>query len=96
MLIGYEAALGVHAIDEPFDLAPGGAFTNWLHEQRGIASSLNWAAEIERTTPDGESPIEEFFRLLDNYRRETRSASTSRAGKADPPGIEFMQNTFVA
>ncbi|MFG3001377.1 hypothetical protein [Streptomyces sp. NPDC048340] len=71
VLTGYRVALGVHAIDEPFDFWPEERFTQWLHERRGTSSSLGWAAEIERTTPPDSTPIAEFFRLIDAYRAES-------------------------
>ncbi|MFJ3835469.1 hypothetical protein ACIPY6_08110 [Streptomyces sp. NPDC090054] len=89
VLTGYRVALGVHAIDESFDFWPEERFTKWLHERRGTSSSLGWAAEIERTTPPDSTPIEEFFRLLDEYRRvavsQTPNTSMSRF-----PGIEYI------
>ncbi|MFF0478898.1 barstar family protein [Streptomyces sp. NPDC004284] len=95
LLIGYRVALGVHAIDEPFDFWPEGRFTQWLHERRGTAGSLSWAAEIERTTPPESTPVAEFFQLLDAFRREAVQKPTPVAEAADFAGIEFMENTFV-
>ncbi|WP_078626290.1 barstar family protein [Streptomyces sp. NRRL S-241] len=95
LLIGYRVALGVHAIDEPFDFWPEEGFTRWLHERRGATGSLGWAAEIERTTPAGSTPVEEFFRLLDDYRRDAASKPAPSTAKARFPGIEYMGNTFV-
>ncbi|MGW6602232.1 hypothetical protein [Streptomyces sp. NPDC055036] len=76
LLAGYRAALGVHGIEEPFALWPEDDFNRWLQEQRGIASSLTWAAEIKRNTPVGSTPVEEFFRLLDAYWGESSQNST--------------------
>ncbi|MHC0432545.1 barstar family protein [Streptomyces sp. O3] len=91
MLIGYQVALGVHSIDDPCDFWHGGAFSQWLGTHLGGTSPLGWAADIERNTPDGSTPVEEFFRLLDAYRSETaQAAATTRL-----PGIEYMVNTFV-
>ncbi|MFE0178710.1 hypothetical protein ACFWZ2_41050 [Streptomyces sp. NPDC059002] len=70
ILVGYRVALGVHDVEEPFPFWPENAFTDWLHEQKGMSSSLGWAAEITRTTPDGATPLSEFFRLLDAYRAQ--------------------------
>ncbi len=95
LLTGYRVALGVHAIDEPFDFWPQGRFTQWLHESRGTSSALGWAAEIERTTPADSTPVEEFFRLLDDYRRHAALKPTPNISKAGFPGIEYMGNTFV-
>ncbi|MFF4319552.1 barstar family protein [Streptomyces sp. NPDC001568] len=95
LLTGYRVALGVHAIDEPFDFWPEERFTQWLHESRGTSSSLSWAAEIERTTPADSNPVEEFFRLLDDYRRHAASKPTPSTSTAGFPGIEYMGNTFV-
>ncbi|GAA1385803.1 hypothetical protein GCM10009639_08780 [Kitasatospora putterlickiae] len=69
MLIGYQVALGVHSIDEPFDFWPDGPFSTWLWRRIGGSSSLGWAAEIERLTPDGATSVEEFFRLLGEFRQ---------------------------
>ncbi|ARE76137.1 hypothetical protein B6R96_21090 [Streptomyces sp. Sge12] len=90
LLVGYRVALGVHAIDEPFDFWPEEGFTRWLHERRGATSSLSWAAEIERTTPADSTPVEEFFRLLDDYRRDAASKPAPSTSKARFPGIEYM------
>ncbi|MDP9841866.1 hypothetical protein J2853_001077 [Streptosporangium lutulentum] len=30
ILIGYATALSVHGVDEPFELSPGGPFSEWL------------------------------------------------------------------
>ncbi|MFZ3470868.1 barstar family protein [Streptomyces sp. 4.24] len=95
LLTGYRVALGVHAIDEPFDFWPEERFTTWLHESRGTSSSLGWAAEIERTTPPDSTPIEEFFRLLDEYRHPADSKTTPSISTSGFPGIEYMGNTFV-
>lgn len=74
VLTGYRVALGVHSIDEPFDFWPEDAFTHWLHTRRSTPSSLNWAAEIERETPVGSTPLQEFFRLLDEFRSQAPSS----------------------
>ncbi|MFE5491813.1 barstar family protein [Streptomyces virginiae] len=95
ILIGYQAALGVHSIGEPFDFWPDGHFTQWLREHHGISSSLGWAAEIERNTPDGSTPVEEFFRLLGDYRRQAAWKPTPDTSMSRFPGIEYMGNTFV-
>lgn len=70
ILIGYRVALGVHAIDEPFPFWPGEGFARWLLERHGMSGAIGWAAEIERRTPDGSTPVDEFFRLLDEYRSD--------------------------
>ncbi|MET7276569.1 hypothetical protein ABZS59_36275 [Streptomyces flaveolus] len=70
ILIGYRVALGVHSIDEPFAFWPEADFTRWLREKHGISSSLGWAAEIESRTTAETTPVDEFFRLLDGYRRD--------------------------
>lgn len=95
VLTGYRVALGVHAIDEPFDFWPEERFTQWLHERRGTSSSLGWAAEIERATPPDSTPVAEFFQLLDAFRREAVQKPAPSAVTAGFPGIEFMENTFV-
>ncbi|MFM9444635.1 barstar family protein [Streptomyces acidiscabies] len=95
MLTGYRVALGVHSIDEPWALWPEDDFSRWLREYRGITSSLTWAAEIERDTPDGSTPVEEFFRLLDAYRSDTSHAPGQATATTRLPGVEYMINTFV-
>ncbi|MBT2479449.1 barstar family protein [Streptomyces sp. ISL-94] len=95
VLTGYRVALGVHAIDEPFDFWPEERFTQWLHERRGTPSSLGWAAEIERSTPPDSTPVAEFFQLLDAFRREAATQSAPDGRTTRLPGIEFMANTFV-
>lgn len=95
MLTGYRVALGVHSIDEPWAFWPEDDFSRWLCEYRGIASSLTWAAEIERNTPDGSTPVEEFFRLLDVYRSDAAQNPEPTATTTRLPGIEYMTNTFV-
>ncbi|MFD7018519.1 barstar family protein [Streptomyces sp. NPDC059928] len=93
MLLGYQIAISVHSTDEPFNFW---AFSQWLRKRLGSNStSLGWAADIERTTPDGSTPVDEFFRLLDDYRRDTARESAPDARTAGSPGIEFMDNTFV-
>ncbi|MFI1584661.1 hypothetical protein [Embleya sp. NPDC020630] len=91
ILIGYRIALGVHAVDEPFDFWPEGSFARWLEQHLGHHSALGWASEIERVTPDGSSPVEEFFRLLDRYRAESTSPTFAPQPQPQPqpqPRIE--------
>jgi hypothetical protein len=88
ILFGYRVALGVHAIDEPFDFWPEDDFTQWLREHHGISSSLGWAAEIERRTPTNSKPVDEFFRLLDDFRRGAARELAPDATTARLPGIE--------
>ncbi|MFD9100551.1 barstar family protein [Streptomyces virginiae] len=95
VLIGYQAALGVHSIGEPFDFWPDGRFAQWLCDQHAVSASMGWAAEIERTTPDGSTPVEEFFRLLGDYRRHAALSPTPSTSMNRFPGIEYMGNTFV-
>ncbi|MGW2478121.1 barstar family protein [Streptomyces sp. NPDC001665] len=95
ILTGYRVALGVHSIDEPWAFWPEEDFSRWLREHRGIASSLTWAAEIERNTPDGSTPVDEFFRLLDAYRSDAAQNPAPTATATRLPGVEYMINTFV-
>ncbi|MFI0982030.1 hypothetical protein ACH4SP_34105 [Streptomyces sp. NPDC021093] len=74
MLVGYQVALGVHSIDEPFPFRGEGPFSQWLCQHFGRPSSLNWATQIERETPDGASPVERFFRLLDEFRSQEHNS----------------------
>ncbi|MEV6727066.1 hypothetical protein AB0M94_39870 [Streptomyces xanthochromogenes] len=76
LLVGYRVALSIHSIDEPFAFWPEEHFTQWLSEHHGMSSSVGWATEIERNTPDGSPPIEEFFRLLDAFSSSVTDSST--------------------
>ncbi|GCD97834.1 hypothetical protein [Embleya hyalina] len=91
ILIGYRIALGVHAVDEPFDFWPEGAFAQWLRQHLEQHSSLGWASEIERVTPDGSSPVEEFFRLLDRYRAESVSPTSGPRWRTDHPAMRAVR-----
>ncbi|MEU3074254.1 barstar family protein [Streptomyces laurentii] len=95
MLIGYQVALGVHSIDDPCDFWHGGVFSQWLGTRLGGNSPLGWAADIERNTPDGSTPVEEFFHLLDAYRSDVAQNPTPPDTTIRLPGIEYMINTFV-
>jgi hypothetical protein len=76
MLFGYRIALEVHDIDEPFDFWPDGPFTEWLCRRLGRASSLSWAAQIEReASPAGGEALAMFFELLDKYQATKADAS---------------------
>ncbi|MFJ4843169.1 barstar family protein [Streptomyces sp. NPDC088746] len=95
ILTGYNVALSVQFAPGPVTPWPEEDFIHWLHKHYGISSSLTWAAEIERHTPAGSTAVDEFFRLLERFRRET----AEKPGWQDPadrmPGIEYMSNTFV-
>ncbi|MFE2303531.1 barstar family protein [Streptomyces sp. NPDC059445] len=95
LLVGYRVALAVHGIDESFAFWPEDDFNRWLQEQRGIANSLTWAAEIERNTPADSTPFEEFFRLLNTYRSEATQNPASSPASTPSLGREYMDNTFV-
>lgn len=95
MLGGYQIALGVHSIDEPFPFWGDGPFSQWLCQHFGRPSSLNWATQIEQETSDGSTPVEEFFRLLDDYRRHAAVEPKPSTSESGFPGIEYMGNTFV-
>ncbi|MFF0706368.1 barstar family protein [Streptomyces tendae] len=95
ILTGYRVALAVHSADEPFAFWPEEDFINWLHEHYGTSSSLTWAAEIERHTPADSTPVDEFFRLLDHFRRDITRKPASHGTWDRLPGIEYMSNTFV-
>ncbi|MFF4739931.1 barstar family protein [Streptomyces sp. NPDC001262] len=95
MLVGYRVALGVHSVDEPFDFWSDGPFSQWLGQQLGCSSSLGWAAGIERATPEGATPVDEFFRLLDRYRRETVQQPAHSTGMNEDLSLRLMSDTFV-
>ncbi|MFI9724352.1 hypothetical protein ACIHFE_32745 [Streptomyces sp. NPDC052396] len=91
ILIGYRAALGVHSISGPFDFWPEDGFVQWLWKRYGRRSSLGWAAEIERATPARSTPVEEFFRLLDQYRMEQAQPSPRPQTPAMHPGLQAVR-----
>lgn len=96
MLMGYQVALGVNSINEPCDFWHGGAFSKWLGTRLGGTGPLGWAADIERNTPAGSTPVDEFFRLLDAYRSDASHASAQAAAATTRlPGSEYTINTFV-
>ncbi|MFF3174693.1 barstar family protein [Streptomyces sp. NPDC057900] len=95
LLTGYRAALGAHGAEEDFAFRPEGDFNRWLQEWRGADSSRGWVADIERDTPEGSTPVEEFFRLLDAYRSELAEDPARIPPSNRFPGIEYMDNTFV-
>ncbi|CAM5230303.1 hypothetical protein GCM10010329_80140 [Streptomyces spiroverticillatus] len=95
ILVGYQVALGVHSVDEHFPFWGDGPFNQWLCEHFGRPSSLNWATQIEQETSDGATPVEEFFRLLDAYRRHAASEQKPSTSASGRPGIEYMGDTFV-
>ncbi|WP_246212906.1 hypothetical protein [Streptomyces abyssomicinicus] len=74
MLMGYRIALNPHGVDEDWPFwSPGkpGLFTDWLWRRLGEHSSLGWAAEIERQAQAaGQSAMDLFFSLFDEYRAE--------------------------
>jgi hypothetical protein len=70
LLVGYDAALKIHRIDERFDLWPTGPFADWLYWRFGWGMACGWATAIEQHA-DGE-PLEVFFQLLDDYRADRR------------------------
>jgi hypothetical protein len=74
MLLGYRIALNSHGVDENWPFwSPGkpGRFTDWLWQRLGEHSSLGWAAEIERQAQAaGQSAMDLFFSLFDEYRAE--------------------------
>ncbi|MGW7046571.1 hypothetical protein ACWGDT_28545 [Streptomyces avermitilis] len=80
MLTGYRVALGIYAIDEPYDFwNPGsqGPFTEWLWTQPDMpnSSALGWATEIERAAERANRPaLDVFFDLLDQFRAQAHEA----------------------
>ncbi|MFJ2217434.1 hypothetical protein ACIQVO_28255 [Streptomyces sp. NPDC101062] len=44
--------------------------SRWCAGRFGVSGSLTWVAEIERRTPADSTPLDEFFRLLDGFRRD--------------------------
>ncbi|MET8222401.1 hypothetical protein ACWERY_08260 [Streptomyces sp. NPDC004082] len=86
MLIGYTAALGVHAINEDCNLETGslGPFAQWVWKclEMAYPSALGWAVEIERRAEEIDVPaMELFFELLDEFRAADHSAPQGEAGQ---------------
>ncbi|MFD9860059.1 barstar family protein [Streptomyces alboflavus] len=94
-LTGYGAALAVHSPDEPFAFWPQEDFTDWLHKHYGTTSSLDWAEEIERRTPAGSTPFDEFFRLLGVFKADPARLPTPDELRARRPDLPYMSGTFV-
>ncbi|WP_406518209.1 hypothetical protein [Streptomyces sp. NBC_00826] len=68
MMFGYHLALQVHDADEEFPFHRGsGGFAAWLSRTRGWSMATGWDAAIVENLP-GESPLDAFFRLVDEYR----------------------------
>ncbi|MFE6888223.1 barstar family protein [Streptomyces sp. NPDC057694] len=95
ILTGYRVGLAVHCASEPCAVWPEEDFVNWLHQHYGTSSSLTWSAEIERHAPADNTPVDEFFRLLDLFRRDTARTPAPHDTSDRLPGIEYMSNTFV-
>ncbi|MEV6071920.1 hypothetical protein AB0L82_35725 [Nocardia sp. NPDC052001] len=79
ILFGYSVALEVHSMPEEFAFGARGAFTQWLESTYGWGMSLGWAVAIEQHLQDGETPMDAFFRLLDEY-RATSNKSADHTG----------------
>ncbi|MEU8136522.1 barstar family protein [Streptodolium elevatio] len=95
ILTGYGVALAVHSCTEPFAFWPEQDFSTWLQEHYGISSSLTWVAEIERHTPADSTPVDEFFRLLNAFRRDTAEVPAPQDTTTRLPGLEYMASSFV-
>ncbi|WP_329095507.1 hypothetical protein OG979_12815 [Actinomadura citrea] len=72
LLCGYGVALLIHELDEHFAFGPRGPFSDWLEQQYGWSLALGWAAAIEDHA-EGESPLERFFQLVDEFRRSAQT-----------------------
>ncbi|MEV4436571.1 hypothetical protein [Streptomyces sp. NPDC049585] len=84
ILIGYQVAVAVHSVADPCDFWPGGDFAQWLGERLDGNSPLGWASDIERHTPVGPAPAQEFFRFLDAYRQETAPGAAADRLPVEP------------
>lgn len=82
ILFGYSIALQVHSVPEEFELSPTGSFARWLRAKHGWGMTLGWASAIEQHLRDGETAVEAFFRLLDDYRDDKESRSTGQKSGA--------------
>ncbi|MBN0045086.1 hypothetical protein JS756_13385 [Streptomyces actuosus] len=90
MVLGYQAALGVHGIDENSDFSTGsqGPFAQWVWDRLDMRypSALGWAVEIERAAEQAGKPaLEMFFDLLDEFRASGRGRQQAAPAPAGQP-----------
>lgn len=67
LLAGYDTALDTHGVDE--GVPRMSHFSGWLRYKTDWPLALGWATAIEHNLVDGESALETFFRLTDEYRK---------------------------
>ncbi|WP_280402635.1 hypothetical protein [Nocardia carnea] len=71
---GYWVALQVHSVAEEFDFhSSDGPFARWLKSEYGWSTPFGWAGTIEHHLSDGETALDAFFRLLDEFRSTRES-----------------------
>ncbi|MEU0540442.1 hypothetical protein ABZ319_11260 [Nocardia sp. NPDC005978] len=68
MLFGYSVALQMHSVSEEFAFGPNGPFCRWLFKEFRWGMACGWAWAIEDNLAEGETAMDSFFRLLDQYR----------------------------
>lgn len=70
MLIGYEACLWSHDLEEEVDGRPfhTESFNLWLSDEKGWATECGFAHAIDHEVPDPKAALELFFDLLAAYR----------------------------
>ncbi|MEU3448809.1 hypothetical protein AB0H29_16530 [Streptomyces thermolilacinus] len=86
MLRGYQVALGVNSINEPCDFWHGGAFSKWLGTRLGGTGPLGWAADIERNTPAGSTPVDEATTMLPKAPDWCSPSLTTNGSRRPAPG----------
>jgi hypothetical protein len=74
IFFGYWVALQVHSVAEEFDLhSSEGPFARWLESEYGWSMVFGWAGAIQNHLSDGETALDVFFRLLDEFRSTRKS-----------------------
>lgn len=68
LLYGYGVAVQVHSVPEDFAFGSDGHFEHWLQKEYGWGMARGWATAIEDNLDEGETAMDAFFRLLDEYR----------------------------
>lgn len=68
LLHGYGVAVQVHSVPEEFAFGSNGNFARWLQKEYRWGMAMGWATAIEDNLDGGETAMDAFFRLLDEYR----------------------------
>jgi hypothetical protein len=68
LIWGYYSALGVHHLDEGVPQMTR-HFSSWLRFRKRWSLSQGWARAIEEHAKERELPLENFFQLVEEYRK---------------------------